>query len=198
MTRRVIDTTGEELARNIADFEQSWLQGSQDALTGALLFGGFMEDVILRTPQSEFMRYKARIQEAIEQGEPHDDAERYEYGQQRLLKSLVKSGRTAGPSDFEVIRHNRDLRLTLSSNAPYALHIHETEKPGEGEYSVKVTQTIKDENGKARKISFYTDGWSKRGTGNKFIEKPWDDNEEATTRQFVKNLDILLQKAGLL
>ncbi len=175
--RAIVATTPEKLSSALAALHRDWDEIREDALTGAILFGGFTEDVIKRTPKSEYRRYKHFYGEEI--------ARRKGYGMQRLLKSLLKSGRPDMKTDFVYERRAGMMSMAISSDVKYAYNVHEgIGMPGEGSYWNWDWK------------SNY--GWSTEGTGIKFLEYPWDDNQFRTEDQLLKNIDAQLKERGLL
>ena len=163
--QRTVTTFG-EVAEAMGRLANEWEQVGADALLGALLAGGFTEAVIERTPQSLYRRYKSG-----QRGDP------LKYGQQRLLKSLLRSGRGA-PTDWTVKIGRGMVTAVIGSDLDYAVRVHETRHPAEGVYY--------EASGR---------GWSKFGTGNRYLEKPWDDNSDRTLTQLMRNLDAWLRRA---
>lgn len=175
--RAIVATTPEKLSSALAALHRDWDEIREDALTGAILFGGFTEDVIKRTPKSEYRRYQWLLgsEKARQEG----------YGSQRLLKSLLKSGRPDVRSDFIYERRAGMMSMSISSDVDYAYNVHEgIGMPGEGQYWSWGNPESK--------------GWSTKDTGSKFLEKPWDDNVFNTEDQLLKNIDAQLKERGLL
>lgn len=108
-----------------------------------------------------------------------------EYGQLRLANSLLpfsKDKRDGDVRDFKVHRTAKNIMMTLSSSVPYALRMHEAEKPAEGQYWTP---------GKRY-------GWSAGATGNKFLEKPYIELKDSIARAVVDNINTELSKRGLI
>lgn len=152
-----------EIRASFDRLSREWGEVAGDALLGALIAGGFTEAVIDRTPQSLYTRYKG--------GQMGD---RWQYGQQRLLKSLLRSGRGT-PTDFNLQIGRGLVKAHIGSDLDYAVRVHETTRPREGEYY--------EAEGR---------GWSKFGTGNRYLKKPWDDNSDRTFREMRRNLDAYM------
>ena len=167
MTRETHDLR--EISALLRSMGSQWQSLIGNALTGALLMGGFAEAVIERTPQSLYTRYKGR-------------RDGMRYGQQRLLKSILPSGTSAGPGDFTRLYGKGSVTVAVGSNLEYAVYVHEAVKPAEGEMYA---------------IGTRGPGWSKPGSGNKYLDRPWDETEEATFRELERNLDAALKALGV-
>ena len=98
--------------------------------------------------------------------------------QQRLLKSILPSGTSAGPGDFTRLYGKGSVTVAVGSDLEYAVYVHEAMKPAEGEMYAVGTRGP---------------GWSKPGSGNKYLDRPWDETEEATFRELERNLDAALK-----
>ena len=105
-----------------------------------------------------------------------------EYGQERLANSILPYGDAAGSKNLQVRRRQGAVELVLSSSVPYAARMHETRKPGEGEYWTP---------GK-------TEGWSSARTGNRYLEKPYIDLEDRIVRELGNQLDRELKARRLM
>lgn len=103
-----------------------------------------------------------------------------EYGNERLANSLLPDGQRV--SSFRIHRTAKNIMMTLSSSVPYALRMHETEKPAEGQYWTPGQRY----------------GWSSGKTGNKFLEKPYIDHKEALAKEVVAKINRELAKRGLI
>lgn len=148
---------------------QSWDDMMGNALTGAILMGGFAEAVIDRTPQSLYTRYR-------------DRKDGMRYSQQRLLKSILPSGRAITGNEFTRLYGNNSVGVILGSDLEYAVYVHEARKPAEGS-----VYAVGSKGG----------GWSKPGSGNRYLDKPWDDNEENTFRELERNIYAALRALGV-
>lgn len=180
-----------DFVTGISDFQRNWQRFRKDALIGALLNGGFVRDVIRRTPKSEYERYKNR-------------RDGMRYGQQRLLRSMIHGGMEGGTkSDFALIHERIDaFEVAFGPDAdwdvPYAIHQHESKVP-DSKRSQKITiKKLNKDTGRMKNYTVWTDGWSVEHTGNKFLEKPWNENQIRTERQLIRNIDAQLKDKGLL
>ena len=189
MTIHRIDSMA-DLVTGLSDFQKNWNQIRQDALVGALVNGGFVEDVIRRTPKSEYKRYQNR-------------RDAYRYGQQRLLRSMVHAGIENARMDFAVLHERIDsfevaFGPDASWDVPYAIHQHESKVP-DSKRSRPYTVRVRNEaTGRMRNVTKWSDGWSVSNTGNKYLEKPWNENEIRTQKHMMRNIDEQLKQRGLL
>lgn len=203
-----------ELSDALRRLQSDWPSVAEDAMRGALIDGGYVRDVQIRVPKSErsryIMAYKA-VQANVRKGEAgRPETWRYsvssrwadqmmqgvegtrardkraasidrmrEYGQSRLQKSLIPVGKQ---DPFSVRRDSRGVSLSISSSLPYAARMHEAARPAEGDYWTP---------GKRG-------GWSTPRTGNRYLLKPYEDNQQRILREFGRNIDAILRGRGLL
>ena len=105
-----------------------------------------------------------------------------DYGQERLANSLLPYGADGKSRNLAVRRRQGVVELVLSSSVPYAARMHEATKPGEGEYWTPGRMT----------------GWSASRTGNRFLEKPYEDLQDKIVRELGYQLDRALRSMGLM
>lgn len=186
-----VDSVADFVA-GIKGFQDDWEEIRRDALLDALLKGGFVNDVIKRTPRSEYARYKNR-------------ADGHRYGQQRLLRSIIRSESAGARTDFALV-HERinNLEVAFGPSAdwdvPYAVAMHESKVPSNVRSREVSTKVRNPRTGRTVTHKEWTSGWSfhDRDYGNKYLEKPWDNNAIRTERQMMRNIDQELKKRGLL
>ena len=205
----------QDLAYGLHRLQSDWHSVAEDAMRGALIDGGYVRDVQNRVPKSERSRYimtykavQAKVRTKGEEGKPETwrysvsskwadqmmkgvegtrardkraaSIERMRsYGQSRLQKSLIPVGRQ---DPFTVRREAHGVTLSISSSLPYAARMHEAAKPAEGDYWTP---------GKRG-------GWSTPRTGNRYLLKPYEDNQQRILREFGRNIDAILKGRGLL
>ena len=186
-----------DFVTGISDFQRNWNQIREDALVGALVIGsgdggGFVNDVIKRTPKSEYQRYKNRR-----------DGKRY--GNARLLKSMVHAEYQGSKTDFTLLHKRVDsFELAFGPDAdwdvPYAARQHESKVPDSKRSKLVTTKERNPKTGRMHKVERWTAGWSfdDKKTGNKFLEKPWNENEIRTTHHLGRNIEEQLKNRGLL
>lgn len=100
-------------------------------------------------------------------------------GSTGTLKNTVIAGgvRTASTGVVE-------FGIRANANIPYARRIHDTRKPAEGEYWQPGQYG-------------FGHGWTTKGTGNKYIERPVKNNAKWIPNHLVKEIDKILKEAGL-
>lgn len=181
-----------DFVTGISDFQRNWNQIREDALIGALLLGGFVGGVIMRTPKSQLKRYENR-------------KDKYRYGHQRLLRSMIHEGTNGKGSktDFTLLHKRIDsFELAFGPDAqwdvPYAIHQHESKVPDTKRSQLVTIKAKNPKTGRMHKVEKWTPGWSGTRTGNKFLEKPWNENQIRTERQLIRNIDAQLKNRGLL
>ena len=169
-----------DLILGIDQVQREWSRMREDAMAGALINGGFTEQVIRTTPMSLLARYK-------------DRKDAYRYGKQRLLLSMFHNDTEATVGDFVIHRRMDGVDFLFgpspSANVPYAGRIHESKVPATEE-----SRQVKLPSGR----TVWTAGWSRAGRASHYISKPWDDNRFETERELVKNMDAQLRQRGLM
>lgn len=189
-----------DFVTGISDFQRNWNQIREDALVGALLHGGFTKGVIERTPKSEGERYRGSAKYGYSNRKDRD-----RYGHQRLLRSMIHAENEGSKTDFTLLHKRIDsFELAFGPDAdwdvPYAAYQHESKVP-ESKRSHKVwVRKVNKETGRVRNVPRWTSGWSfdDKKTGNKFLEKPWNENEIRTTHHLGRNIEEQLKNRGLL
>lgn len=194
-------------AEAVNQLAEDWEDIMADCMIAALLRTGYLDEVWRRTPKSSRDRYASARDSSILQSYTDDkglhtklregwkdklaakgisDAAMtriMEYGMDRLASSLIPDGNVDKTSDIFTIRSTgRAVELSISSSVEYAAAIHEAEKPVEGDYW---------EPGKK-------EGWSARGTGNKYLERPYEELQDRILAEFVNRFDDELRRRGLL
>lgn len=209
MTIRVYVSDLHALAEKWRRFGDQWEDLAKDAVIGALMDGGFVREVSIRVPKSEYARYAANLRgwkidkdgnpirtrvELTKSGKlPSNwrkkfgvnaaDADRVQdkYGHGTLQKSLLPNGEKSDP--FEVkVGSKGSISFRLSSSLVYANRMHETDKPAEGEYWAPGLDR----------------GWSTPRTGNGYLWKSWEKTYERVEKQMVRNIDKILRDMGLM
>ena len=206
-----------ELANALRRLQDEWKEIAVEALADAFLLSGFLEAVWVRTPKSSREKYASRyssvvlkvdrrdssdpadwstalrsgwadrlLREARENGTRALDkreaavARLNEYGMERLANSLLPNG--INKSSLQVAERDGGIALILSSSVPYAARMHETDTPAEGDYWIVGRKT----------------GWSARNTGNRYIERPYEEYQDRIVEEFGKQIDRRLRGMGLL
>ena len=187
-----------DFVTGISDFQRNWNQIREDALVGALLHGGFTKGVIERTPKSEGERYRGSAKYGYSNRKDRD-----RYGHQRLLRSMIHAENEGSKTDFTLLHKRRDsFELAFGPDAqwdvPYAIHQHESKVPDTKRSQLVTIKAKNPKTGRMHKVEKWTPGWSGTRTGNKFLEKPWNENQIRTERQLIRNIDAQLKNRGLL
>jgi len=179
-----------DIQLGLKDLNARWREIREEALTGALLHGGFTEAVMDRTPQSLTDRYRYA-----------DGRKNNRYGMARLLKSMFYNPTNPDSPTFYIQRRMDSCSVifgpSASADVPYAKAMHESKTPY-GMNSHRIEVKIMGADGKERTVTKWTKGWSKKDTGPKYIAKPWDDNRFETEKQLIRNIDAELEKVGLI
>ncbi len=130
-------------------------------------------EMIKRTPMATTRRWTNYIGA---DGKSHR-VNRTAAGKVKALRNAVSNGvkvSTTGEVEFGV---------RANAQIPYAYYVHEAKKPGEGEYWT---------GGRG-----FGRGWTTLGTGNKYVQKPVDDNREWIPKTLTDRLDRELRRYGL-
>lgn len=204
-----------ELASALSRLADEWDSVMERAMREALLRTGYFGEVWRRTPKSDRGRYASqyrnvtlRITSKGSQDDPStwkaslrsnwesmmmrgvegttaiDRRQRSidrinEYGMKRLANSILPKG--ASDESLQVRRRAGAIELVLSSSVPYAARMHEAVKPAEGEYWTPGKRT----------------GWSAARTGNRYLDKPYEDLQDKILRQLGLRIDAELRRRGL-
>lgn len=208
---RVNVTSLSDLADAIGRLADDWQDIARECMVYALVQSGYLEAVYRRTPRSSRERYVSardasalRISERGDANDPsswvaslrsgwedrlarkgvsRDDIDRLsEYGMGNLANSLVPNGNVRDSTIFDVRTSDTSVELSISSNVDYAARMHETDRPAEGEYWTP---------GRDR-------GWSASDTGNRFLERPYEELQDRILERFAEALDRELRERGLM
>lgn len=180
-----------DLLTGLDQLNEDWRTIREEALTGALIAGGFTEDVIRRTPESKTDRYR----------DPYTKRKNPKYGNAALLKSMFFDPHNQKSANFFIQKRTNGVDVVFGPSASagvddYARAMHESKTP-QGQVSQPYTVEVgKGEN--KTTITRWTPGWSKESSGPKYIEKPWNDRRFETEKHTVKNIDAELKRRGLM
>ena len=180
-----------DLVTGLDDVAKEWNTIREEALTGALIAGGFTEQVLKRTPESKTDRYR----------DPYTKKKNPRYGNAALLKSMFYDPHNQKSANFFIQKRTNGVDVVFGPSASagvddYARAMHESKTP-----QGQVSQPYQVEVGKGdhkTTITRWTPGWSKASSGPKYIEKPWNDRRFETEAQTVKNIDAELKRRGLM
>lgn len=215
---RVYVTDLGELASALSALADEWDSVMEKAMREALLRTGFYGAVWARTPRSDRAKYASRYKDVrltINSRGRDDDPSTWsvsvdrleeqmmrgvqgtadrdrrqrsidrinEYGMNRLSNSILPHGHDTDGADknLQVRRRAGAIELVLSSSVPYAARMHEAVKPAEGEYWTPGKRT----------------GWSAARTGNRYLDKPYEDLQDKILRQLGLRIDAELRRRGL-
>lgn len=199
------------LAEAMGELAEDWRDIAKECLIEALVTSGYLKAVYERTPRSSRERYAAardgsvlRVTGRGRDGDPgswtatlrtgwedrlrrrgvsQDAIDRLnEYGIGNLANSLIPNGNVMDDTIFGVRTSRDSVELSISSSVPYAARIHEAEKPAEGEYWTP---------GRDR-------GWSAGGTGNRYLERPYEELQDRILERFTEAMDREMRERGLL
>lgn len=221
-TNRVEISDPSLLADRLQRLGEDWPDIAEKAMKDAMVNSKYLQEAWRRTPKSNRARYASHYAgvnlRIREKGDPNDPSswkvslpsDWRKKAVQYHVKSKTKGGRErfTGPtmrgmdridsygrgrlsssilphrdgSDFTVRRAKGHILLILSSSVEYAARIHEAKRPAEGDYWTPDK----------------THGWSAYGTGNKYLEKPYQELQDKIVKQFGRSVDRELKRRGLL
>lgn len=219
-TYRVQVESLDELSAMLGRLADGWQDIAETAMKRALVNTKYLQEAWRRTPKSNRPRYASRYagvglkvkqrgdandpsgwkygvssrwrQQAADYSVRQAEAGRKvraptargmdrvdEYGRERLARSILPR---VDASALIVRRTQTELRLTLASSLDYAPRVYLAEKPAEGDYWTPGKDS----------------GWSAYGTGNRFLEVPYEQLQDKILQRFAKEIDRQLKEIGLL
>lgn len=159
-----------ELSDGLNRLSNQWTRLRREALEDAILNGSLLEEIWMRTPKSMMQRYaselggiKLTVKGDLPRGwrkkmNPEGLRTVDRYGQERLARSLMPGGTMPSQTyrGLDITDHSEGVSFFIRSDLDYAERMHEAQFPREGQYWTP-------NGGK---------GWTTKGTGNKFLERP--------------------------
>lgn len=204
---RVNITSLSDFAETVADLAEDWDDIMVECMIAALYNSGWLDAVWQRTPKSERARYISHHDASLlkvgtasdgstkttlksdwknrllKLGLTQAEVDRLdEYGLKNLAKSLIPDGNLKGDGIYDIRRSRGSVELSIGSSVSYAARVHEAERPEEGDYWTPGQDH----------------GWSARDTGNKYLERPYEEYQDRILTEFGRLLDDELKSRGLL
>lgn len=181
-----------ELSDGLNRLSSQWTRIRREALEDAILNGSLLQEIWMRTPKSSMQRYASElggIRLSARGNLPKGWRKKMtaenlatvdRYGQERLARSLMPGGTMPSQTyrGLDITDHADGPSFFIRSDLDYAEKVHEAQFPREGQY-----WTPNSDRG----------GWTTRGTGNKYLERPAEDCADELAELVADHLEEALR-----
>ena len=202
------------LAGNLRKLAEDWEEVAEDAMKGALVDGGYLREVMIRIPKSEYARYASRLTGEVN-GErrrvgltvtkagsadgtgwgyklPSSWAKRWGVDPKRAAKVRERYGH--GRLQKSIVPDgNSNQSFWVTRNGGKLAIALSSSLP----YAARMHEARKPAEGDYWRPG-RDDGWSTPRTGNKYLERPYIELQDKILRQFGRNVDRILRDRGLM
>lgn len=182
-----------ELSEGLNRLSGQWTRIRREALEDAILNGPLLQEIWMRTPKSSMQRYASElggINLSVKGDLPRgwrkrlsaEDLHKVDrYGQERLAHSLMPGGTMPSQTyrGLDITDHADGPSFFIRSDLDYAEKMHEAQFPREGQY-----WTPNSDRG----------GWTTKGTGNRFLERPAENCADELAEIVADHLEEALRR----